>query len=291
MLLLSLLLTFLSASPLTEDPVAIAPPTLFISYDQGGCWNDFTNGLPEDVRPRSIVENNETLYLSTFKYGVFILPKDADAWQLSSNGLPTDSEIEFFPTSLAANDEVLVMGTYWDGIYVSKNGGENWQKSKSIVPGVIGALFFNDNMLLAGTSSGVWESKDQGDSWQRRSEDRTSVNALIEHNGQIFVAKQNGMGVLQNKDIVWSNMKSDYALLLLVSNGEYVYALNVRNDIFRSKDGSAWEAPTADAAGADFENTLEAAWSGFEPKLPGEESTGIITETSRGWILPMGGGC
>ncbi len=257
---LSLLLLF---SPL----LLAAQPPLSLSTDEGKSWTDLTNGLPEDVQPRSIEDRAGTLYLSTFRYGLFRMDRDDCIWQPLGTGLPLGES--FFPTALGIQDSVLVLGNYWDGIHRSTDGGAHWQPASTDLSAVIGDFLFLGDTLLAATRDGLYQSLDQGDHWTARGTDRTGLNALAVHRGRIVVASQNGAGVLTGEDISWSALRSEWAILQLFTGGEYVYAANHFGETYRSRTGGEWTA---------------ASW-------PGSTQSEQVTPTSRGWVMATGVGC
>ncbi|MGB3545778.1 MAG: sialidase family protein, partial [Saprospiraceae bacterium] len=246
MLLFSLLLLLHLPAPTITIPVAAPlPPALYLSTDRGESWDGFSAGLPEDVQPREVLEHNGNLYLTALDYGLFVLPAGDCVWQHRNTGLPRDDKFAFFPTSIAAHGNTLLLGTFTNGIYLSKDGGAHWHRPVFNVSDVVGSLLFTDNLLLAGTHNGIWQSFDRGESWQLlRPDKNVRTNAIALHGGKIFVAKQNGMGILTGRTVHWSDLVSRWAVIQLLRQGDYLYAVSAKNEIYRTTDGTVWEAPT-----------------------------------------------
>ncbi|MEO0732157.1 MAG: hypothetical protein AAFZ52_04945 [Bacteroidota bacterium] len=278
--LISLLLHF----PATE------PAALYLSTDQGNEWTPFTDGLPADVEIRFVTEQAGTLYLGAHGYGVYVLAPGADVWEQRSTGLPLENEhFPLHPLSLVVRDELMILGTFYDGIYVSTDQGNNWRQA-SPEPYAVTGFVFTDEGILASSHEGIFHSTDGGTTWQLRGAARIRINALAEHNGRIIVARQNGLGVLEEDGVKWSDQTSEWALLQLLQQGEYVYALNYRNEIFRSKDGLSWEVPTEEEK-TECTGLPDAVWGGYRPSLLEGVEPGLVTPTSRGWLVGPRSGC
>lgn len=293
MLIITLLLHLFSVSNTPEAvPTAEVPASVFLSTNQGGTWENFMTGLPEDLQPRNLVEDDhQNLYLSSHQHGVFVLRHAAQSWTPIREGLPYADEF-FLPTSLAVKGTVIIVGTYQHGVYFSHDGGTHWRKASIDIPRATRSMIFTEKGLFAGTDRGLYHSFDNGDTWLHYGDDYTAiVNAFVMHNDRLFVVRQNGMGVLENNEIKWADVKSDWALIQATSAGEYAYAFSARGEIFRSADGITWEAKPAFSLLLTCNSLAEALWHGFEAELPGQNKSGTIIETSRGWVATVGGGC
>ncbi|MFK8055416.1 MAG: WD40/YVTN/BNR-like repeat-containing protein [Saprospiraceae bacterium] len=303
MFLYAIFLSLLSSFGTPNVPApAIEPASLYISTDNGQSWNGFAKGLPSDLMVRDVLEHDGAIFLTAIKQGVYILDEGADTWRLSNTGLPIklDSRAiplannlvaEFFPTSLAANGDQLIIGTFNNGAYHSNDGGKSWKQATTNIDDVVGSLLFTDDILIAGTHMGIWESKDRGVNWKLRCETGFRINAVSMHNGQLHVARQNGMGVLSGDNIDWSDMETGWAIIQLQKHDDDLYAITAKNEVFRTKSGKFWENNKFAIKGLPAKNLPEALWNGLNPQLPGETAAGLVTETSRGWIVGRTSGC
>ncbi len=290
MLFFSLLISLLSFTNTPEATTTAPTAKIFLTTNQGNTWDDFSKGLPEDVEPRNLTEENGDLYLSTHMHGVFLLAANTDTWVSIRKGLPFGAEF-FLPTSLAVKGDKLTLGTYQHGTFISSDGGKYWRPASKDVTRCARTLLYTEDALLAGTETGIFRSKDNGDTWERMYEDKTSINVLAMHHDRLFIASQNGMGTVEDGQVVWSEMTSDWALLQTSTSGEYVYFTNFKGDIFRSSNGMQWEAKPLVSIPLSCNDLSEALWHGFRPELPTEDKNGSIHETSRGWVVMAGGGC
>ena len=293
MFLISLLLTCVSFFGFdTAQTSDTTPGPLFISNDQGMSWDNFGEGLPSNLMVRDILEYEGKVFLTSINHGVYVLPKFSCTWQEQNNGLPSGGAFEFFPTSLAAKGKLLVLGTFNHGVFHSTDQGQTWTVARQNIPDVVSSLLIVDeNTVIAGAHKGIWKSTDGGVNWQLVVEEENRINGLVEHKGRFFVARQNGMGLLQGNEVVWSSMTSDFAIIRLTSAGDYVYAITANNEVFRSKDGQFWESNAFCLKGIPSKTVPEAHWNGLSPKLPGNVPAGLVSETSRGWLVGTGGGC
>lgn len=262
---------------------------LYLSTDQGSTWTDYSAGLPGDADVNGLLEHNNTLIVITRNQGVFTLAEGKTKWQPSSNGLPLDNEF-FHPICLVARGSDLVMGTFAHGIFVSRDGGDSWRPSTYFMNEIICSLYFDGDGLLAGTRNGLYRSSDRGDNWQKWGKDDSNVNAITRYNDQLFVARQNGIGILSGDQIEWQNLKTDWAILDLIQDDNFLYAQSARKEIHRSKTGTEWEAPnlvfySLQAGLIDF------LWRGLEVNLPGGDAAGKIHTSSRGWFVGLASGC
>lgn len=286
LLFLSGLLTF----SMQSDTTTVDPPLLYLSTDLGNNWESFDNGLPDDINAREVVEFGDKLFLLTMTNGIYVLPKGETAWKSSSNGLPE----KLFNVSIAAKGELVILGTADHGVYLSNDGGTNWRRPFfNIKSSTVRSILFHENIIIAATDFGIWRSHDNGEIWQHDGVDLTLINDLVTHNGQVYVAKQNGIGILNGKKIEWADVETEWAIGQLLSQGDYIYAVPARGNMIRSKDGKTWEHQQFHIKLTPAQNLPEALWDGYKPDLPVEENmpTPTISTTSRGWVTGMVTGC
>ncbi len=283
-----------------EVVITPEPASVYLSTDNGKSWESFAEGLPKELNARKAFEHNGTIYLTVMNGGVYVLEKGSDTWLKRNSGLPIkgqaaptidDRGYDFFPTSIAANGNQLILGTFNHGAFYSDDEGKSWKQATINIDDVVGSLLFTDKKLIAGTHKGIWQSKDRGITWELQCETGFRINALAMHNGELHVARQNGMGILSNNNIEWSDMKTGWAIIELQAQDDELYAITAKQEVYKSKKGKLWESNKFAIKGLPANSLMEALWGGFSPQLPGEMPAGLITKTSRGWIVGTGGGC
>ncbi|MGB3546153.1 MAG: hypothetical protein WBA17_04220 [Saprospiraceae bacterium] len=287
-LLLLLFGLFVSAPAVDAPPAPAPPPSLYLSTDLGVSWNAFTDGLPPDAQTREVMEHRGDLYLGTFKHGIYVLPAGECAWQSRSTGFPVNLSINTF---IGIGNRILA-ATYNGGIYLSDDKGAHWRRPIfNVNQDWTDPLLFHNGILYGGTDGGIWSSADRGDSWQLLSEERVPIYGLALHNDQIFVARQNGMGILKEKQIIWADISTETAIGPLLSVKNYLYAKTAGGEVIRTKNGNKWERITLDPADPSaFIDSSMSLWN-VQPKLPGDLPAGAVTETSRGWVVGLFNGC
>lgn len=300
MFLYALFLSLLSWFGSPEVQMSSDPVTVYISTNNGKSWESFAEGLPNDLQVLEVLEHQETIYLTAIGSGVYVLEKGSDTWVKRNTGLPielTDLPLykktrpDFFPTSIAAQGDRIVIGSFDDGTYYSDNKGKSWTQATTNIKDVVGALLFTEDLLLAGTHHGIWQSSDGGVNWEMRCETGFRINALAMHNNQLHVARQNGMGILTDTDIEWADMETAWAIIELRSHENQLYAISAKQEVYRTKTGEFWENNKFAVKSLPATNVVEALWGGLNPQLPEKMPAGLVTETSRGWIVSLGGGC
>lgn len=289
--LLFLLLFSSAGTPNTTEsiePPAVTDNSLFLSTDYGATWECFGYGLPEGVSTREVTEHEGDLYLTTTRSGLYKLPAGETQWRSANKGLPTD----LFTISFAGDGEKLVLGTFEHGVYVSRDGGEHWRKPIfNLKNKTISSLLFNDGVLLAGTDAGIYESYDYGENWRHSGADVWGIRELTLHEGRVIVARQNGMGIFADESVTWSPALTEWAVSQLISEGEYVYAICAKGEVFRSTDGLEWESSIFLNEQQPAKQLGKMMWSGYKAQLPDEAPAGPIRVTSKGWVAGVFSGC
>ncbi|OAV42743.1 hypothetical protein [Lewinella sp. 4G2] len=272
----------------------VMPGALFLSSDQGKTWTDFTDGLPADALSLQLLDHEGDLFLTTSMHGLFTLPENECEWRPIGEGLPDPRHFTY--GAMEAHGDHMVMATFQHGIFISDDRGAHWRRPVlNISNQQVMCLEFHDGVLYAGTGAGIWQSHDYGRNWQFNGGEMFPVYGLLSHNGRLVVAQQNGLGVVNGKDISWSPVTTQTAVTQLLPAGDFVYAVTASHEVFRSENGGAWATPDDNSSTqADPDPMTRALWNGFWPalpvKLPKNYSTRLVPD-ARGWMALVRGGC
>lgn len=278
------------AIPPNLAPAAAPPEKVFLSTNLGESWVNISEGLPEEVFIRDFLDYDGTFYIVTNRMRLFKLDQGSPCWEEIGSGLPVN---EALPTAIIAHENRMVIGTYEHGVYVSDDRGQHWRKPVFNVNQYgVRNLFLHEGLLYAGTDAGILISYDLGETFRKYGKDFEAINAMAVHKGKLIVARQNSAGVVDADGSTWADMHTSKAILQLLVEGEYVYATNYWGEIWRSKDGLSWEKSLKLPNYRSAQSLPEMLWNGFELKLPGQQlDTGVITPTSRGWVVGARDGC
>ena len=157
---------------------------LIRSRDDGDTWEEFGEGIYEDVHYILSHPTDPNVMYSTTGEGFYRSRDGARTWEISQEGMPNDYT---HPIILQpGNPDVLFIGSAAGApptfggpkgaaaqIYRSRNGGESWQTLNGGLPetfhGMVRGLVVdpsNDAALYAGTTDGdLYYSEDEGDNW------------------------------------------------------------------------------------------------------------------------------
>lgn len=274
-------------NPLAVIDANTEPERLYISQDNGKSWHSFTEGLPQDVRTRDIVEHDCYLYMTTSQNGLYRRKTAAGSkWEAYGSGL----EAPRYLSALAINGKNMAVGTAEQGVYISSNGGKDWRRPVINLNGFIIGLYYFGNTLTATTEFGIFESINYGQSWQKLGNIKGAIY-LVEHQGKRYVSRQNSMGIIDGDQASWFDVRTEWAIGDLVSTGEYLYIRSSKDEVYRSKDGSEWEKSLNMDFGGEYSNLSEALWGGMRVPIPKDTNAGQFKVTSMGWLVAPNDGC
>ena len=210
---------------------------VFKTTNLGEKWTAKNDGLG-NFYVYSLTVEGDSLYAVTDNSGVFMSTDKGETWFSLNNG---DIIGIVLYTISVKNGTVYVGGQYGD-IYTTSDHGLTWNNIKS------GDLFFDvksiafkDNMILAGTTSGVVLSKDNGTSWKLINNGLKNTNVThVAFNGDFFYASTKGGGVFisDNDGASWIAINEgipDMNVLTLYFTSEHVFAGTQYNSVSRRK--------------------------------------------------------
>jgi photosystem II stability/assembly factor-like uncharacterized protein len=196
----------LALSPSNSKVIAAGTLTgVFLSRDRGQNWVRITPKGHADLRnieslaidpgdPKIIYAGTWHLTWKTYDGG--------DAWEPVHTGMIDDSDV--MTLTIDRRDPQTIYATACSGVYRSTEGATQWTKMKGIPFSArrtrAFALGDDPNLLLAGTTEGLWISEDGGGAWWRMTPKELVVNAVIVQPGGGILLGTEGAGILRSED-------------------------------------------------------------------------------------------
>ena len=279
---------FLPAGFLVNTPPP-TPQSLYLSTNTGSDWVAFSEGIPEGELGNQLFDLDGELFLITSKNRLYRLPPGDCVWQ--PTGMDKFQQDDLFYTSLTGQGDELVAATLQKGIFLSYDRGRNWHRPVFNIPNpeVMCLTFFEDK-LYAGTSRGIYISYDGGSTWHKGPGEHFPVYNLFPIDGELLVARQNGLGAVTKEGINWSATQTKTAVLQLLEEQETVYATTASAELYRRETSGEWTEITGHNATL-FENDLRRR---LRPRLPvtlPDSYSTRIHSTAYGWLALVRSGC
>ena len=192
-----------------SDPQVIAAGTLngvFVSSDGGNAWRRITPQSHPDLHNIESLAFDTTdprvIYAGTWHLVWKTLDGGA-TWAPVHRGMIDDSDV--MTLTIDPWHPQTIYSTACTGIYRSTDGALQWTKLQGIPFSSRRTRAFAQgsedvDLLLAGTTEGLWISEDRGGTWLRATPKELIINALIELPGGTIVLGTDGAGVLQSSD-------------------------------------------------------------------------------------------
>jgi ligand-binding sensor domain-containing protein len=193
-----------------SDQRMIAAGTLtgvFLSRDRGQHWIRITPKGDASLRNVESLAfdptDPRTLYVGTWHLAW--KTRNAGAtWAPVHSGMIDDSHV--MTLTVDRWNSKSLYATACTGIYRSTEGAMRWTKLLGIPFSSRRTRSFaqsgaDANLLLAGTTEGLWLSEDRGESWRRTTSKNLVVNALLVLPDGTIVLGTEGAGVLRSSDL------------------------------------------------------------------------------------------
>lgn len=285
----------LAQSP--SHPAILVAGTLsgvFRSEDRGATWSRVSPaGHPEIRNVNSIAidpRDPGVIYAGTWH-----LPwKTLDGgrrWSPIAAGMIADSDV--FTMNVDRRDPRSVFATACSGIYRSLDAGGRWTKIRGIPSSSRRTRAFSQHparpeVLLAGTTEGLWMSEDGSATWRLATEKQLVVNAVVVLPGGAILLGCDGAGVRRSLDqgTTWTSANHGFSerfvSRILVEDGGRLLA-GIRED---RKHGGVLAAAGLDGPWAPLGNGLQ----GREVLTLERVGPNLLAGTDDGvFLLPSGG--
>lgn len=197
--------------------VALAPATphmiaagtrrgVFLSHDDGRVWTRITpEGHPDLLNVESLAfdpNDSRILYVGTWHLAWKTIDAGA-TWTPVHDGMIDDSDV--MTLTLDRWNPQTIYATACSGIYRSVSGATRWSQMSGIPSESRRTRAFcqgddDPNLLLAGTTKGLWISEDGGDSWRLSTPVDMVINTIVAQPGGTLLIGTDGAGVLRSSD-------------------------------------------------------------------------------------------
>jgi photosystem II stability/assembly factor-like uncharacterized protein len=211
--------------------------------DDGITWRKVTPD--NDAYFSFAVCSNGNIYAGTGFYQYvfpFSINDYGDIYRSTNNGSSWSrvaSKLDDFVYALAANQSCRIYAGTAEGVYRSR--GEFWDKLNPYNTRSLVVDPLNPNIILTGTSGGIWRSSDGGDSWTlvRSMPNNFTWTLVARPTGEIFAGTQTS-GVLKSTDtgMTWTPVNTgltnnDVRALAIHHAGGRIFAGTNGRGVFR----------------------------------------------------------
>lgn len=192
-----------------SDANRVAAGTLsgvFLSHDGGDTWRRITpRGHPDLRNVESLAfdpADPNVLYAGTWHL-VWKTSNGGAAWAPAHDGMIDDSDV--MTLTIGRGRPRAMYATACTGIYRLGESEPRWTKLRGIPYSSRRTRAFaigrdDADLLLAGTTEGLWVSEDAGGSWWRMTPKDLVVNAVVSQPGGDVLLGTEGAGVLRSSD-------------------------------------------------------------------------------------------
>ncbi len=218
---------------------------VYISIDGGATWNSANNGLNyPSTQVTSVYTVGTDVYAGT-DVGLFKSSDNGNNWNPVNSGLPYASAGGNY-SCMAAVGSLVYLPTLWNyGISVSTDNGTTWQSKSNVILG-INSIAADSALVLAGTSSGLYNSVDTGSHWTKYPiTNNNYVTSVTINNSTIFAGTSVGKSFLStDKGSSWQTivLPTNAPLYSVAVKGDTLFAGDDSSKIYRSIDnGVNWK--------------------------------------------------
>jgi photosystem II stability/assembly factor-like uncharacterized protein len=210
----------LAVAPSDSRVIASGTRTgVFLSRDGGLLWKRITPEHDLDLRNIGSLafdpSNPRIIYIGTWHLGWKTLDGGA-SWIPMHRGMIDDSDV--MTLTIDRTHPKTIYATACTGIYRSTEDIIAWTKLTGIPESSRRTRAFsqggeNGNLLLAGTTEGLWLSEDKGATWRLGTSKELVVNVVLVQPGGTIILGTEGAGVLRSSDLgrTWKSSNAGFS--------------------------------------------------------------------------------
>jgi photosystem II stability/assembly factor-like uncharacterized protein len=242
---------------------------VFRSTNGGASWVRLEQGLLSDhIQDLAIAPSDQSVMYAAASGGFVHRSDDAGASWDALNG-----EYDHFVVSVAVRpsdpDYVLagVLDTGNQPLYRTVSGDDDWEPVNGIpnTTTVHSLAFYNDNVVIAGTTQGVYRSIDAGASFGSVQESGTHFNEIVvDSSGTLYAATNDGVLKSLNGGVSWNGLdphgldgKTVASVEVDSKNPQTVFASARYDGVYRSLNGGETFKKMSRGLGIHNVETLE----------------------------------
>ena len=210
-----------------------------------GTQGEYLTGIfPTDVRyPYFMADNDDAIFIATYRRGVYRSFNDGASWESCSNGLNSDV------LGIYCHNGKVFATVLGQGVMASSDNGDTWT-SANLNKQAKGYAHLGDTLYAACIGQGVFVSYDNGVTWQDFNSNLASKNlwCMDARDGYLFVGDTDGHIYRGNSDgSGWIRTNTPAFLASVgnigISNGRLLAATH-GSDFFYTDNGSTWTQGT-----------------------------------------------
>ena len=210
-----------------------------------GTQGEYLTGIfPNDVRyPYFMADNDDAIFIATYRRGVYRSFDDGASWESCSNGLNSDV------LGIYCHNGKVFATVLGQGVMASNNNGDTWT-SANLNKQAKGYAHLGDTLYAACIGQGVYVSYNNGVTWQDFNSNLASKNlwCIEAHDGHLFVGDTQGHIYRGNSDGSGWIRANTPSFLASVGNigisGGRILAATHGSDFFYTDNGSTWTQGT-----------------------------------------------
>ena len=209
---------------------------VYYSINSGETWTPGSSGLPNEIEGSFLREFGVELILATDNLGLFMTTSNKSEWVAIGESLPGKKI-----NALHVYNGAIYVGVYGHGVYVSTDSGQLWSNINHNLPDRrIQALYVSDQVMLAGTDTGLFSFNKTDKKWELIYGNVQVVS--ISQTGNVFAAGTNQGTIISTDDgSTWEWTHRAGAVHYTYFVGNQLFEFNINSNLYFSNDmGNTW---------------------------------------------------